>query len=222
MALHTKAYSIKNQWINMSLYFINFMYTTKKPFLKTKVGSVVANRYFRYGVYLYTFYPFILSGPGGWFFLATTVGPNIAQVELLIEFAQFYGSDYQDDTQVCKNITLINRLKDDSNKLGGSERNTKWLANGDYIKTNFIKLDKTDIVWFFEKLDSGFRLDKTVPTDRLNGANNYMRNSNDGTKNISNQERDNSSNKNNDNIFYFLKGRNANDLILYSLSKNAL
>ena len=71
MALHTKAYSIKNQWINMSLYFINFMYTTKKPFLKTKVGSVVANRYFRYGVYLYTFYPFILSGPGGWFFLAT-------------------------------------------------------------------------------------------------------------------------------------------------------
>jgi hypothetical protein len=219
MAVKTKAYAIKNQWLNMSLYFINFMYTTRKPFRETKVGKVVQNRYFRYGVYLYYFFPFILAGPGGWIALATSVLPSVVQAETLIEFSQFYASSYQDDSQVCKYLTLVNRLKDNNDQLGAGVTNSKWLANGDYINTNFIKLDKTDIVSFFENLDNGFSLDRT----QLNGPNNYMRHTlNSG--NITNQERDplNSSINNNNNIFYFLKGKNNKDIILYSLASNAL
>lgn len=232
MAVQTKAYSIKNQWLNMSLYFINFMYTTRKPFRETAIGKLVTNRYLRYGAYLYTFSPFILAGPGGWIFLATSVGPNIVQVESLIEFQTYYSSSYQDDSQVCKYITLVSRLKDNGDQLGGGVTNSKWLANGDTIKTNFIKLDKTDIISFFENIDNGFSVDKTNTTPfklaafKLNGTNNYMRNSNDGSQNITNQERfnndPNSPIKNNDNIYYFLKGKNSKDVILYSLASNAL
>jgi hypothetical protein len=219
MAIQTKAYAFKNQWLNMSLYFINFMYNTKKPFKETKVGKVFQNRYFRYGAYLYAFYPFILSGPGGWISFATTILPSVVQAETVIEFSQLYASSYFDDSQVCKYLTLVNRLKDNNDQLGAGVTNSKWLANGDFINTNFIKLDKTDIVSFFENPDNGFSKDRT----QLNGPNNYMRNPwNSG--NITNQERDplNSSINNNNNIFYFLKGKNNKDIILYSLTSNAL
>jgi len=219
MAIQTKAYAFKNQWLNMSLYFINFMYTTRKPFRETKIGKLLQNRYFRYGAYLYTFYPFILAGPAGWLSLALNVAPSVVQAETLAEFSQLYASTYQDDSQVCKFLTLVNRLKDNNDQLGAGVTSSKWLANGDFIKTNFIKLDKTDIISFFENLDNGFSLNRI----QLNGPNNYMRHPwNSG--NITNQERDpnNSSINNNNNILYFLKGKNSKDIILYSLAANAL
>ena len=37
MASYVKAFAIKNQWINFSLYFINFMYKTKKNPGRNKV-----------------------------------------------------------------------------------------------------------------------------------------------------------------------------------------
>jgi hypothetical protein len=39
MASYVKAFSIKNQWMNLSLYFINFMYKTKNKDYRNRVCS---------------------------------------------------------------------------------------------------------------------------------------------------------------------------------------
>ena len=162
MADNIYAFSIKNQWLNMSLYFINFMYKTKR-------------------------------------------NPR--------------------NNEVCNFITVNNRLSDDNRDLGGGQRNTKWLANGASIKTDFIKLDKTDIISFFEQKPTGFSL--RININELNNPGNYKRKTdNNGESNITNQERfgDNASStvKNNNNILYFLKGTNSNDVIRYIISANVI
>ena len=156
------AFSIKNQWLNMSLYFINFMYKTKRNPSKN---------------------------------------------------------------EVCNSITNKNRLSDDNRDLGGGQRNTKWLANGASIKTDFIKLDKTDIISFFEQKPTGFSL--RININELNNPGNYKRKTdNNGRSNITNQERfgDNADSpvKNNNNILYFLKGTNSRDLIRFTISANVI
>ena len=215
MATYTKAYAIKNQWLNMSLYFINFMYNTKKPFRDTAVGKILKSKVFRYSVYVLRVLPSLAFPP------ALLI--NLAQAyaaETVIKYGQLWGN-VNDGTYVCGHITTPDRLKDNNELLGGKQRNTKWLANGDYIKTNFIKLDKTDIVSFFERDDVGFSIEKS----QLNSPNNYMRHIyNSG--NITNQEREdnntNSSVYNNNNIIYFLKGLDYNDVIIYTLSTNSI
>ena len=156
------AFSIKNQWLNMSLYFINFMYKTKR-------------------------------------------NPR--------------------NNEVCNSITNKNRLSDDNRDLGGGQRNTKWLANGGTIKTDFIKLDKTDIINFFEQKPTGFSL----RINELKSSSNYKRKlvtDTDGTSNVTNQERKGddarSTVKNNNNILYFLKGTNSRDLIRFTISANVI
>jgi len=214
MALNTKAYAFKNQWLNMSLYFINFMYNTSKPFKDTLVGNFL-NAYFKYTTYL-TPFPFI-PNPVALLYGAITQGT--IQLDTNQYFNDNYQGGYDGDTQVCKYLTLINRLEDNNDQLGAGVTNSKWLANGDAISTKFIKLDKTDILLFFETVDNGFSLNKS----QLNGPNNYMRyDGNSG--NVTNQEQNPllPSNNNNNNIIYFLKGKNSKDIILYSLASNAL
>jgi len=213
MATYAKAYAIKNQWLNMSLYFINFMYNTKKPFRDTAVGKILKSKAFRYSVYVLRALPSLAFPP--------LVLVNLAQayaLETAQKYTQLWGN-VNDGKYVCGYITTPDRLKDNNELLGGRQRNTKWLANGDYIKTTFIKLDKTDIISFFEREDVGFSIDRS----QLNGANNYMRHTTN-SGNITNQERDplNSSVYNNNDIIYFLKGLDYNDVIIYALSTNSI
>ena len=215
MAAYTKAYAIKNQWLNMSLYFINFMYNTKKPFKDTAVGKILKSKAFRYSVYVLRALPSLTFPPALLF--------NLAQAYAAEKISDYVGlwGNVSDGKYVCGYITTPDRLKDNNELLGGKQRSTKWLANGDYIKTNFIKLDKTDIVSFFEREDVGFSIEKS----QLNSPNNYMRHIyNSG--NITNQEREdnntNSSVYNNNNIIYFLKGLDYNDVIIYALSTNSI
>jgi hypothetical protein len=211
---HIYAYAIKNQWLNMSLYFINFMYNTSKPFADTLVGKILKSKAFKYGFYT------LKTGPS---FLVTPLLLKTYAIGKLEEFTGIYGNFVNDGKNVCGYITTPDRLKDNNEPLGGREKNTKWLANGDFIKTDFILLDKTDIISFFENPDSGFSIKK----DNLNSPNNYKRHTtNNGSQNITNQERENddsnSNNKNNNNILYFLKGTNGNDIITYTISTNVI
>jgi hypothetical protein len=213
MATHTKAYSIKNQWLNMSLYFINFMYNTKKPFADSVVGKVLKSNIVTYGKYFYN--STLIFTPIGLLVTAT----RIVAEQTLVYFGEIYGDFKNDGKYVCHYITTPDRLKDNNELMGGGQRNSKWLANGDYINTNFIKLDKTDIISFFEKNDTGFAIRKK----ELNGPNNFMRNPNN-SGNITNQERDdlNTTVNNNNEIIYILKGTNSNDIIRYSIITNTI
>jgi hypothetical protein len=212
----TYAYAIKNQWLNMSLYFINFMYNTKKPFGDTAVGKILKSKAFKYTVYTLKTLPSLAF-------------PPLLISKLVVAYASERGEKYiqlwgnvNDDKYVCGYITTPDRLKDNNELLGGKEKNTKWLANGDYIKTDFILLNKNDIISFFENPDTGFSIDK----NQLKGDSYKRYISNDGTFNITNQERElnnpNSLIKNNNNILYFLKGTNSNDVITYALSTNVI
>ena len=119
-------------------------------------------------------------------------------------------------------ITKLNRLENlNAVNYLGKERNSKWLASGQDIKTDFIKLDKNDIILFFENFDNGFSIYK----NGLNSYSNYKRETNSTSSpniNITNQERQNDDLNttvyNNDNIYYFLKATNNNDIIKYLIN----
>jgi hypothetical protein len=159
---YVKAFAIKNQWINFSLYFINFMYKTKKRDFRNKVC----------------------------------------------------GYDNNND------FWIVNKyhLKDNNNPIGGKEKNNKFLAFGNRIKTCFIEVDKTDLINFFERPELGFRIDIKDLVGR-----GYARaeNPNSGLNadNTTNQERlsdDPASTTWNDGVsYYFLKGANNNDIFQY-------
>jgi hypothetical protein len=140
-----RAFSIKNQWMNLSLYFINFMYKTK--------NNPINNR-------------------------------------------------------VCEWITKKDRLKDNNNPIGGGQKNNKWLANGDNIKTDFIEINKEDFIYLFENKFLGFRINK----NNLKGS--YKRTDNITYANVTNQE----NNNNDPSLIYFLKGTNTNDILKYLVS----
>lgn len=233
------AYAIKNQWINMSLYFVNFMYNTKKPFRDTAVGKVLKSRAFKYFAYYYYLTQVGFVAP--WLFIA--IGANMIRGDITgdytIEYNSIFGPDdsYQNSKQVCRYLTTPDRLKDNNDELGGGQKNTKFLANGDFIHTNFIKLDKTDLVKFFENSDNGFSFRR----NQLNNPSYYMRHDNfttpsisqpvagyqynyTYTNNITNQERDqNNTSINNDNDeFYFLKATNNNDIVIFTVLSSAI
>lgn len=214
---HIYAYAIKNQWLNMSLYFINFMYNTKKPFRDTRLGQILKSKAFKYAGYALN--PTLLASPTVTTALLTEIATGKQG-----EFTDIWGDNYDDinGKYVCSQITLPDRLKDNNELLGGKEKNTKFLANGDHIKTDFILLNKNDIVSFFENPDTGFSIDK----NQLKGVDYKRHTINNGTENITNQERElnnpNSPIKNNNDILYFLKGTNSNDVITYTISTNVI
>jgi hypothetical protein len=204
MSKYAKAYAIKNQWINMSLYFINFMYNTRKNFILEKITTLYAAT------------------------LSLTTSPIIFYYIAYKELnnAIKYPNELLINESVCSYITLKDRLKDNNNPIGGLQTNNKWLANGKYIKTDFIKMNKTDIINIYEIKEYGFALNKNDKkqdgTQLLNGYILYKRNSNtlsDSGSNTTNQERQNnitSSNIwNDDDLVYFLKATNNNDIIKF-------
>jgi hypothetical protein len=168
MATYVKGFAIKNQWMNLSLYFINFMYKTKKNLYRSRVCGTDDNPY------------------------------------------NFW-------------IVDIAHLKDNNNPIGGKEKNNKWLAYGERIKTSFIEVDKVDLVTFFEKPELGFRFSRTD----LKG-NGYKREENNSrpNNNLTNQERlgnDPNSTTWNDTVsYYFLKGANNNDIFQFLVNSKVI
>jgi hypothetical protein len=222
MANHTFAYAIKNQWLNMSVYFINFMYNTSKPFEDTLVGGLLKSPIFKGVVQILRYGPLVLN-PGGLILASTEFIAAQYSTDYLASWSNVLGK------YVCPFIMTPNRLKDNNDLLGGKQRNSKWFANGEYIKTRFIKLDKTDIISFYGNPDNGFAYDKSV----LTNANNYQRKSNNtsgnpnsGKFNITNQERQNNDSAspiwNNDNLYYFLKSTNNNDVIKFLIGSGII
>jgi len=154
-----KAYAIKNQWINLSLYFLNFMYVLKNK---------------------------------------------------------------DTNNRVCEHLVKKTRLRDNNNPIGGKVKNNVFLANGDNIKTDFIEINKNDLLVLFEEQKLGFVKEKLS----LNGS--YKRQNNPGEpiKNVTNQERENNDpaiqNWNNSNWFYFLKGLNTKDIIRFLVNSKII
>jgi hypothetical protein len=113
-------------------------------------------------------------------------------------------------------------LKDNDNPIGGKEKNNKWIAYGEKIKTCFIEVDKEDLVTFFGKPELGFRFSRTD----LKGTG-YARAENplsSSAINLTNQERDtNNANVWNDGIsYYFLKGANNNDILQFLVNSKVI
>lgn len=76
--------SFRNQWLNFSLYFIQFKYLTKRNISKSKYCAFILN--------------------------------------------------------------LRERLRKNDNPIGGREKSNQYLINGKYFKTDFITVDKRDIL----------------------------------------------------------------------------
>jgi len=109
------------------------------------------------------------------------------------------GAFFDPGARVSFFITTTERLKDNERDIGAKQTNTKWLAGGTYIQTNFILVDKTDLLKFYEQKYNGItQLGFRIPKSELTG--NYLR-----------QEKPASStaqyfNQDNDDEYYFLIG----------------
>jgi hypothetical protein len=108
------------------------------------------------------------------------------------------------------------RLKDDVLDIGGGQKNSKWIANGTYLKTNFVKINKEDLInTFYEyKIDNIIQLGFRIPKAKLNGE--YLRENNQGVA-IMNQDLGDAIGE-----YYFLKGANDNDVIKYLIDSNII
>jgi hypothetical protein len=101
---------------------------------------------------------------------------------------------------VCNQFTFAQRLKDDTRPLGGGVVNTKMLSNGYLYQTDFIEVDKTDIIKIFENTEyfsvyNGFYSQNQVTGDSDN---------NPDTIHLTDPTKYKSQNENN--IKYFFKG----------------
>lgn len=94
---------------------------------------------------------------------------------------------------VCNQFTFAERLKDDNRPLGGGVTNTKMLANGDFYQTDFIEVDKNDIIKIFENTEyfntyNGFKSESLTGRDEQNPDTIKLTNPNlyksDNTQNI--------------------------------------
>ena len=147
--------SIKNQWINLSIYFTNFKLNNETDFGR---------------------------------------GP--------------YVDEY---------ITDKNKLRGDSDlgqngPKGANQSGVQWLANGDRIKTNFIKINKEDLIKFYVyEIDGISQLGFRIPKAELKGE--YLRANNPGG-NVMNQD--------NGDEYYFLKGAKDNDIFQYLKESNLI
>ena len=152
-------YTIKNQWLNFSLYFPNFMYKTKRNLSNSKVC------------------PWIIS----------------------------------DKT----------RLKANSQPIGGKQTNTQFLGDGSTYQTDFIEINKEDLVNVFynqtivNPLDNNSYLQLGLRLD-INGLKGtYKR---DTTSLNTNQE----NNNNDPSQYYFVKGIFNNDIIQYLINSKVI
>ena len=152
-------YTIKNQWLNFSLYFPNFMYKTKRNLSNSKVC------------------PWIIS----------------------------------DKT----------RLKANSQPIGGKQTNTQFLGDGSTYQTDFIEINKEDLVNVFynqtivNPLDNNSYLQLGLRLD-INGLKGtYKR---DTTSLNTNQENNNDE----PSQYYFVKGIFNNDIIQYLINSKVI
>lgn len=148
-----KGYTVKNQWINFSLYFVNFMYKTKR-------------------------------------------NPNRSKVCPWI-------------------IPQKSRLKSNSEPIGGGQRDTQFLGDGNTYQTDFIEINKDDFVnVFYPEIYnlnniSYLQLGLKITIDKLKGI--YKRNN---TGPNTNQE----TNSNDPTQYYFLKGVFNNNIIQFLIN----
>ena len=111
------------------------------------------------------------------------------------------------------------RLKSNSQPIGGKQTNTQFLGDGSTYQTDFIEINKEDLVNVFynesftsnniDYLQLGLRLD----INRLKGT--YKR---DDTSLNTNQE----TNNNEPSQYYFVKGIFNNDIIQYLINSKVI
>lgn len=152
-------YTIKNQWINFSLYFPNFMYKTKR----------------------------ILS-----------------------------------NSKVCPWIISDNRrLKSNSQPIGSKQTNTQFLGDGSTYQTDFIEINKEDLINVFynqsilNPLDNNLYLQLGLRLD-INGLKGTYKRDTTGIN--TNQE----DNNNEPSQYYFIKGIFNNDIIQYLINSKII
>jgi hypothetical protein len=152
----TRFVALKNQWMNFSLYFINFLYNT-----------------------------------------SLSVGTR--QVD-------FY-------------ITTSGDLIDNQQPLGANEINSKWVANGQFINTDFFKVNKEDLLKFFTYEIEGIRqLGFKIPKAELKGEYPRYNNSNYGPGFNNNNQTPSYINQDSGDAVgecYFLVGQIWNDALRY-------
>jgi hypothetical protein len=154
-----KAYAIKNQWINFSLYFVNFMYKTKRNPSRSKICSWIL--------------------------------------------------PYKD------------RLKSNQNPIGAGQTDTQFLGNGNHYRTDFIEIDKDDLVnvFFTNQINNlqqyGMRLSKT----QLKGTT-YKRSATNTGSEPANINQETSGNDMTQ--YYFLKGVFNNEIITYLIESKII
>lgn len=150
------AHTVKNQWINFSLYFPNFLYKTKRNLNNSKI--------------------------------CTHIIPS--------------NSKY--------------RLKGNNAPIGGNQRDNNFLGRGDTYQTDFIEVDKVDLVDFFydPKINNNSQLGLRITNTPLNGTT-YKR---AVTSFNTNQEiSDNDLSQ-----YYFFKGILTNDIMKYLFNSNVI
>jgi hypothetical protein len=112
-------------------------------------------------------------------------------------------------------ITYKFYLEDNNEPIGGGQTNNKWVAS-EYNKTNFVKINKEDLINnFYEYKIGGIeQLGFRIPKADLKGE--YLRATNPGG-NVMNQDAGEGVSQ-----YYFLKGANTNDMIRYLIESNII
>ena len=85
---------------------------------------------------------------------------NFTLYTINASFKKKYGRRRKDLAYCSSLIINEQRLKDNNEKLGGSAVNTKFMANSINIQTQFIQLNKDDIIELQSRIEKGF----TSPT----------------------------------------------------------
>jgi hypothetical protein len=152
-------FAIKNQWINFTLYFPNFMFKTKRNPARNKFCDWIIPK-----------------------------------------------DEY-------------NRLKSNSQPIGGKQKDTQFLGRGEHYQTDFVEIDKDDFVNLFYTelftfnnipyLQYGMRIDKS----RLKGT--YKRDITGGNASPVSNINQEINNGNDPTQYYFLKGVMNNDILQY-------
>ena len=125
--------------------------------------------------------------------IVSSRGISNAWLNFTLYFPQFLYRTKRNPNRnrVCDHFTYPDRLKDNQNTLGGDFVNTKFLANGSNYQTDFIEVDKEDIVQIFKNTEY---INKIL----------YFNNQNITSYNLKGNY------KQSNNIIYFFKGLTSN------------
>jgi hypothetical protein len=134
-------------------------------------------------------------------------GISNAWLNFTLYFPQFLYKTKRNPTKsfVCDHFTFSQRLTDNENSLGGDYFSNKFLANGENYQTDFIEVDKEDIVEIFkytENINKTLYFNNNITSYNLKGR----------YKSVDN---------NNPNRYYFFKGltKNVNSFLNLILKK---